>query len=1111
MKKLQLLKLKNKILSSFCTFAVITVILSCFSITVLAESVGAFEVTGGTIGDDYSYDSYTTTLTILSDKNLTIKNTTPETPTTDKIVVRDGTSANLTLDGVNIDLAAVRDTSAFEIAGNATANITLADGSVNTLKSGPNESGLQLKSTTATLNITAASTGTLIAIGGENGAGIGSEWNKHGGIININGGIIATAQGGDGGAGIGNGNGGGGSTITINGGTITTAQGSGGGAGIGSGYSGDGGTITINGGTITTAQGGDYEHGGGGAGIGAGGNRDGGTITISNSAIITNANGGSGAAGIGGGYRGEAGTININSGTITATGGGAPYAGGGAGIGSGMNGGGGTININGGTITATGGAGDYTGGAGIGSGANSTISTAGAGAINISGGEITATGGEGQYGSSGAGIGGGNDSAGGEIKISGSAIIKTAQGGEEAAGIGGGANAAGGEIKISGSAIINIAQGGEEAAGIGGGFESASGTIEISGGIIKLAQGGSSSFDGGAGIGAGYNGADSGTIIISGGTITNAQGGKNNVGIGGAAFTTTATDGSSGNAFIIANGDSGVAAISDVSKKASWSGVIFEGNSNGKVYSTPTLATNAEIPSGKILYIEENKTLAIGANTTLTNSGTLTNNGTLEGAGTLAGTGTFNTNILKSEDITDVNNTYYYTGSPITVSPSLANQIIMGKNFVVTGWSAGVMQKQNGTAWNDSEVKDLGDYRVLYTNSSYPNVTKEFKVIPPLKTETDITAFSINSVSASIDKTNHKVTITMPFGTDVTTLKPTITVSEGASINPASLVEQDFTNPVTYKVTAEDTTITQDWTVTVTVEKNNEANITAFTINGISGSIDKTNHKVTITMPFGTDVTTLKPTITVSEGASINPASLVEQDFTNPVTYKVTAEDTTITQDWTVTVAVEKSNETNITAFTINGVSGSIDKTNHRIAITMPVGTDVTTLKPTIALSSGASITPASLAEQDFTNTVNYTVTAEDGTTKQEWAVTVMLENEKPIITHGENQTIPQGSSFTINSTGDFDFYIQTEVKTNDGKTQTVHTNGVDNENASAVNGSTIVTLSGKYTASLPLGTHSITIVNSFGNVTTNFTIVAPTSSTTEPTTAISPLTGASK
>jgi hypothetical protein len=70
----------------------------------------------------------------------------------------------------------------------------------------------------------------------------------------------------------------------------------------------------------------------------------------------------------------------------------------------------------------------------------------------------------------------------------------------------------------------------------------------------------------------------------------------------------------------------------------------------------------------------------------------------------------------------------------------------------------------------------------------------------------------------------------------------------------------------------------------------------------IPGTINEPAKTVAVTVPKElTDVTALTPTITVSEGATVSPASGVVQDFTNPVTYTVTAEDAS-TQQYVVTV-----------------------------------------------------------------------------------------------------------------------------------------------------------------------------------------------------------------
>ena len=87
-----------------------------------------------------------------------------------------------------------------------------------------------------------------------------------------------------------------------------------------------------------------------------------------------------------------------------------------------------------------------------------------------------------------------------------------------------------------------------------------------------------------------------------------------------------------------------------------------------------------------------------------------------------------------------------------------------------------------------------------------------------------------------------------------------------------------------------------------------ECKITSFkiTISGTdyNGVIKETDHTVKVTVPYGTTVTSLTPTIAVSTGATISPTSGTAQNFSSSVTYTVTAEDTTTTQAYTASVIV---------------------------------------------------------------------------------------------------------------------------------------------------------------------------------------------------------------
>jgi hypothetical protein len=62
------------------------------------------------------------------------------------------------------------------------------------------------------------------------------------------------------------------------------------------------------------------------------------------------------------------------------------------------------------------------------------------------------------------------------------------------------------------------------------------------------------------------------------------------------------------------------------------------------------------------------------------------------------------------------------------------------------------------------------------------------------------------------------ITLTLPSGTDLTSLTPSIGLTSGATADPASGVARDFTSQVTYSVTNPDASsqTPKTWNVTVT-------------------------------------------------------------------------------------------------------------------------------------------------------------------------------------------------------------------------------------------------------------------------------------------------------
>ena len=185
----------------------------------------------------------------------------------------------------------------------------------------------------------------------------------------------------------------------------------------------------------------------------------------------------------------------------------------------------------------------------------------------------------------------------------------------------------------SGTIIATSEEATQGAAAIGGGLQGDATSITINGGVIT-AIGGGGYYHAGVGIGGGGAGGEAENIVINGGYVVamgGTIGGTTAPGIGGG------NGGDNGIFSTDANGDAVIIAssIAYQTNKASWSGLIFEGN-EGKIYgngNTFTLSQNIEIPEGKELTISENQSLKV-------NGYTLTNKGTIKNAGTITGTET---------------------------------------------------------------------------------------------------------------------------------------------------------------------------------------------------------------------------------------------------------------------------------------------------------------------------------------------------------------------------------------------------------------------------------------------------------------------------------------
>ncbi|MEM0939765.1 MAG: DUF5018 domain-containing protein [Bacteroidota bacterium] len=338
------------------------------------------------------------------------------------------------------------------------------------------------------------------------------------------------------------------------------------------------------------------------------------------------------------------------------------------------------------------------------------------------------------------------------------------------------------------------------------------------------------------------------------------------------------------------------------------------------------------------------------------------------------------------------------TGNSFTCSlQGSATNPIRNPAIVIDNWGSGAVDVTvDGVIPADVRTGYEGDDLVVwFEHSAEANTIITISPASGSNVAADILSFELSGQigTSTINTTTHSIDILVAPGTDLSSLTPTISVSSGASISPASGVAQDFTNPVIYTVTGNDEETLQYWNVAVSNASTGTDIVSVDLEQGENMNIDATDHTVNISVSPGVGLTSLDPAFAISSGATLSPASGSTQDFTNPVTYTITAQDGVTTQNWTVSAtSIVPNNETDILAFGFGGQTGDpvIDPTNHTVTVEVAQGSNITSLIPTITVSREATISPNGGLAQDFTNPVTYIITAQDGTV-QNWIVTVTV------------------------------------------------------------------------------------------------------------------------
>lgn len=148
----------------------------------------------------------------------------------------------------------------------------------------------------------------------------------------------------------------------------------------------------------------------------------------------------------------------------------------------------------------------------------------------------------------------------------------------------------------------------------------------------------------------------------------------------------------------------------------------------------------------------------------------------------------------------------------------------------------------------------------------------------------EVLAFSLDEYPGTVDMKAGTITVALPAEYDTGAMQVTeLEVAEGAEASLSVGDVIDFTLERSMRVTNAD--VYMDYNI---ILRHDEARIISFSIEGHTGVIDEEDKRIIVNVPESLDLRSLVPVITVSEGASVSPASGLAQDFTGEVVYTVT-------------------------------------------------------------------------------------------------------------------------------------------------------------------------------------------------------------------------------
>ncbi len=345
---------------------------------------------------------------------------------------------------------------------------------------------------------------------------------------------------------------------------------------------------------------------------------------------------------------------------------------------------------------------------------------------------------------------------------------------------------------------------------------------------------------------------------------------------------------------------------------------------------------------------------------------------------------------------------------------------------------------------NKTEMK-ISAFTIVLTNGSYTGST-------PVQKSTDATLKELKYDGTSVagfdaGKLDYSVMLPANY-----TGMPNVTATANDSKATLNITQAaSTTGKASVLVTAEDGTTTKTYTIQFSQAVADEPVITSFTVAGVPATIDQANKTITATLPIGSSLQGLTPTLSGNNIDSYTPQGA--QDFSKPVQYTVKSKSGK-TAIYTVTLQVEqpKSSDATLKSLTVGGK-----------AVTLQAGV----YNYTVDAESGSAVPQVSATQNDSKATIKITqagsltdkatvvVTAEDGT-QQTYTITFNIKvpsSDLSIHTPGiyEAEKIAGGYGGTLTAFGGREYEVYYAAR-NASDSATFNTTGTDRTNGMTTN-----------------------------------------------------------